>query len=518
MAMKPAGKFVLILLILGVIIGGLMFARSKRDVLAPKGNVAGSGDIPKGVFGKVKKSDKVAIGVVTWGGYAGGQYYNRGFNINQSSKYLTDQGIKVEFKIIDDFKQSRDAFLADEVNFLWGTVDAITTEISGLIKQSGGIKIAFQADWSQGGDAFVVGPGISTVTDLIGKKVAFAEMTPSHTFLLYALDASDLQISDIQTVVVADAIEAAKLFREGQVDAAVVWSPDDEDCVKKVSGSKILMSTKDAPFIIPDVFMVKTTYLQANREVVKKVMRGFFIGAAEINSSDQTKRAAAQVLSNGFGADFDEAFCYNAINNARLCTFQDNMQFFGLESHSGMTGERIYNRMAKVYKSINYIRDPVPTWSEITDVSLLQELQGEFASDVQQAAQPKQAYTAPSKQDYTKEAVTTKAIRVTFATGSAELSENAKEIIRYKFEDIALASANRIRIEGNTDNTGSRATNISLSKKRANSCKSFLVNELSIDPNRIIVKGNGPDNPVADNDTDKGRGKNRRVDFMLLGD
>lgn len=516
MAMKPAGKFVLIFLVAAVIVGGLMFVRSKRDVIAPKGKIAGSGKMQKGAFGKMKKSDKVSIGVVTWGGYAGGEYYNRGFELNNNSKYLSDQGIKVEFKIIDQFKESRDAFLADEVNLLWCTVDALTTEIAGLVRQAGGIVIAFQADWSQGGDAIVVASGINTGMDLIGKKVAFAEMTPSHTFLLYVLDASDLQISDIQTVVVADAIEAAKLFREGKVDAAVVWSPDDQDCVEKVSGAKILMNTKDAPFIIPDAFIAKKAYLDANREVVKKVMRGFFIGAAEINSSDQAKKEAAKILSDGFGPDFDETFAYNAINNARLCTFQDNMKFFGLETHSGMTGERIYNRMAKIYKSINYIREEVPEWSQIIDVSLLQELKSEFASDTRQAAQEKQKYSAPSQKEYTKKAVTTKAIRVTFATGSAQLDENARSIIRYKFEDIAHASSNRIRIEGNTDNTGSRATNVSLSKRRANSCKDFMVSELGIDPNRIIIKGNGPDNPVADNNTDRGRAKNRRVDFMLL--
>ena len=63
-------------------------------------------------------------------------------------------------------------------------------------------------------------------------------MTPSHTFLLWLFEAGNLQYSDIEPVKVANAIDAADIFKKGQVDAAVVWSPDDADCVAKVAGFK----------------------------------------------------------------------------------------------------------------------------------------------------------------------------------------------------------------------------------------------------------------------------------------
>jgi NitT/TauT family transport system substrate-binding protein len=50
-------------------------------------------------------------------------------------------------------------------------------------------------------------------------------MTPSHTFLLWLLEAGNLTYDDIMPVKVANAIDAADLFKKGQVDAAVVWSP-----------------------------------------------------------------------------------------------------------------------------------------------------------------------------------------------------------------------------------------------------------------------------------------------------
>ena len=520
--MKPAGKFVLALLILGVIIGGLMFARSKRDLIAPKGHIAGSGDVPKGSFdsGKVKKSDKVRIIVVTWGGYAGGQLYNKGFNYNKTSRFFTELGIQVEFKIMDNFEPSRNAF-REEGDLMWATVDAFPTEAEALFKQMNGVTILYQADWSYGGDNFIVGPGIESAADLIGKKVAFAEMTPSHTMLLFVLDASDLQMTDIEPVIVSDAIEAAKYYKEGKVDAAVVWSPDDDDCINARPGSKSLMNTREAPNIIADIFIAKTAWVQTNPEVAKKIMKGFFVGAAEIHSSKEAKEEAARILDDGFGKDFDYNFALNAIDKARQCTYQDNVNFFGLNtSYTGMTGKRLYERMTKVYRSINYVRGDVPTWEQLTEYSipLIKSLQSELGNDANQAPQEKTVYSKPTNQEYTKKAVTTKAVRVTFATGSAALDENAKTIVDLKFGDILLASANRIRIEGNTDNTGSRQTNITLSQARGNSCRQYLIEKYGIDGNRIIVIGNGPDNPVADNDTPVGKAKNRRVDFMLLGD
>ena len=91
-------------------------------------------------------------------------------------------------------------------------------------------QVVFQADWSRGGDAIVVDRGITKVSDLKGKKIAVAEMTPSHSFLLWLLNAGGLSINDVKIVAQPNAIDAAQVFKSRQVKAAVVWSPDDEDC------------------------------------------------------------------------------------------------------------------------------------------------------------------------------------------------------------------------------------------------------------------------------------------------
>ncbi len=75
----------------------------------------------------------------------------------------------------------------------------------------------------------------------------------------------------------------------------------------------------------------------------------------------------------------------------------------------------------------------------------------------------------------------------------------------------------RVEIQGFTDNTGSADYNLELSERRAQSAKNYLVNK-GINPARIITRGFGQDNPRANNQTDRGRQENRRVEFRPLMD
>jgi NitT/TauT family transport system substrate-binding protein len=108
-------------------------------------------------------------------------------------------------------------------------------------------------------------------------------------------------------------------------------------------------------------------------------------------------------------------------------------------------------------------------------------------------------------------------VSISFASGKYELDENAKYIIDKEFVDIAKGFSNaRIRVEGNTDNTGNHNTNKDLSFKRAQSVANYLHSAHNFDSNRFIVAGNGPDKPVAENTTAEGKAKNRRTDFELI--
>ena len=73
----------------------------------------------------------------------------------------------------------------------------------------------------------------------------------------------------------------------------------------------------------------------------------------------------------------------------------------------------------------------------------------------------------------------------------------------------------KIEVQGHTDNKGAPALNKKLSQDRAESVKKALVKR-GISDGRMVPKGYGPDKPIADNGTDEGRQKNRRVQFVIL--
>ncbi len=505
-------KFLITFLILAAIAFGGRYILNETEFgrnLANSSNQTGDNDQKTDAK---TNGDVIKIGVVTWGGYAGGQYFNEGFKANKNSRFYKDYGFEVEFKILDDFDASRAAWKSDEVNLLWATIDAFPTEATGL--KDFEPQVVFQADWSRGGDAIVVRRGIAKVSDLKGKKIAVAEMTPSHSFLLWLLDAGGLKMSDVEIVPQPNAIDAAQVFKSKLVDAAVVWSPDDEDCLNSVSGSRVLESTRSASHIIADVFIAKKEYVERNQEKLRQLYEGWMIGAAEINASDANKQKAAKILAEAFDG-FDEQMSYNAINNVRLCTHGDNLDFFKLNpNYKGVTGENLYSNMTNVYQSLGYADDNVPNWRLVANSKLVSatNLTGE-----QNAAEGQKVFATATESEKTKTAIATKRVSINFRTGEYQLSENAKTIIDLEFVDIAKAFANsRIRIEGNTDNVGSASSNKSLSLKRAQSVADYLVREHGMPANRFIVVGNGPDKPVASNNTEDGKAKNRRTDFELV--
>lgn len=520
-------RFLITLLIVVLIVLGLRYLYNSGtfDGMLPDEQRSGTetttstgtdnGKKTGGLFNRGGSSDDVIkVGVVTWGGYAGGEYFNEGFSANKNSRFYKDYGFQVEFKVLDDFDASRNAFKADEVNLLWSTIDAFPTEVEGLSDYEP--QVVFQSDWSRGGDAIVVRRGIRNVADLRGKNIAVAPMTPSHTFLIWLLDAGGLTAKDVNIKEMPSAIDAADAFKANQVDAAVVWSPDDADCVSKVPGAKILENTKNASHIIADVFLAKKSYIEANREKLKQLYNGWMKGAAEINSSDANKRKAAKILAEGLGQPED--FCYDAINNVRLTTHGDNLDFFGLNpSYKGVTGEDLYNKMKVTYNKLGYAPANVRSWRLVGRKDIVQG-SGMSAAGAQ-ASEAKKVFTKATEADRTKEAISTKQVSINFRTGEFRLDENAKYIIDSEFTPIAKAFSNsRIRIEGNTDNTGSRNSNIALSLKRANAVADYLAGAHSMDKNRFIIIGNGPDKPISNNNTNDGRAKNRRTDFELVGE
>lgn len=103
---------------------------------------------------------------------------------------------------------------------------------------------------------------------------------------------------------------------------------------------------------------------------------------------------------------------------------------------------------------------------------------------------------------------------IEFRSGSATLTgvgnRTLEEIARVLKEDPSL----KFQVQGHTDSVGGAAINQALSEARANSVKDALA-RLGVAPGRMTARGFGATQPVADNSTDEGRARNRRIAFSI---
>lgn len=102
-----------------------------------------------------------------------------------------------------------------------------------------------------------------------------------------------------------------------------------------------------------------------------------------------------------------------------------------------------------------------------------------------------------------------------FDSASANIKQTAVDNFTKVLEFIDGYPGQNIRIEGHTDSSGSDTFNLNLSQKRADAVKALLV-DYGIAASRIEAIGMGESLPVADNNTEAGKAKNRRVDIIIL--
>ncbi len=103
---------------------------------------------------------------------------------------------------------------------------------------------------------------------------------------------------------------------------------------------------------------------------------------------------------------------------------------------------------------------------------------------------------------------------VLFAFDKFTIQKEARSELKRLYQHLAKDKSLTIAINGHTDNVGSSSYNQRLSKKRAEAVANYL-QQLGISEDRISWQGNGGTNPIASNDTEKGRQKNRRVVFVI---
>jgi len=105
------------------------------------------------------------------------------------------------------------------------------------------------------------------------------------------------------------------------------------------------------------------------------------------------------------------------------------------------------------------------------------------------------------------------ALYINFETGKADIKPESQKIIDQIVEMLQKNPSLKVSIEGHTDNVGTKEFNQKLSDERAKAVMNAIIAK-GIDKNRLSSKGWGQTKPIADNNTEEGRAKNRRVEIV----
>jgi OOP family OmpA-OmpF porin len=103
---------------------------------------------------------------------------------------------------------------------------------------------------------------------------------------------------------------------------------------------------------------------------------------------------------------------------------------------------------------------------------------------------------------------------IEFESGQATLTPSGRAILDEMAAAMLKLKDRKIDIIGHTDNRGLHASNLGLSQARADAVKSYLGSH-GIKSELLTVSGQGPNRPVASNDSAEGRARNRRIEFRL---
>lgn len=470
----------------------------------------------KSSFGK--DDDVITIGTNTFVGFGPYMWLNQGTEPNEDCPIYKEFGIKLKIVIQDHFPSGRAAFLNGDIDAIYCTADSWPVECGeGSEMVNSGAVFFNISNWSRGADAIVVSKHINTVSDLRGKTIATSMGTASHTLLLNVLETNGISGNEVKIYEVEDGVQASNVYRSGKVDACVCYSPDDEDIVNSGLG-KVLISTKQASNIICDGLIAKKEWLENNREKASKLIAALLWANGKMKDPSVVKETA-DYFARAYKTD--EEFFIEGSKNVYYVTLEDEANFLGLKAdYTGITGQELYSKMARTYSSLDRVKSPL-SWNKVSDTSIIEGLlDGEYSSLVRgdQKAEASRTFTKATEEMETKAAISNKKLTIEFQSGSDILDGNAKSLIDREFVSIAKEfSGARIRIEGNTDNTGPDAINKPLSKRRAQAVANYLVKEYGFDKNRFIVVGNGSSNAIAAGSQGSDQ-EFRTTDFQLISE
>lgn len=106
-------------------------------------------------------------------------------------------------------------------------------------------------------------------------------------------------------------------------------------------------------------------------------------------------------------------------------------------------------------------------------------------------------------------------VGLSFDSGQSAIKQSSFDLLGKVEKAIDIFPRSELVVEGHTDSYGGDELNQKLSQDRAESLQQYMINAMRVPSYRVIATGYGETNPVANNETEAGRAKNRRIDIVI---
>lgn len=314
------------------------------------------------------------------------------------------------------------------------------------------------------------------------------------------------------------------------VNAVSTWTPGDVNIAEKKGGLATIVSTREYRSQMPNTIIGIKQWDEANADLVVKFLAAAFEGGEAVKASPEALTRGAEANAEIWGgqkpASYWEKYFKGVtttdkqgievrLGGSSANNLQDNLALYGLLPGHSNVFAATYTVFGNIVKAQypKLVPDLLPV-EKVLNTRYVLEVQKRYGSQLQGVAEaPKFVADAPIKQVVAK-----RAWAINFDHGKATFTPDSLNQLEELKNGLLIAGDLAIGIHGHTDNTGDPDRNRNLSQARANAVKVWLMGQSSSDFNSdrfSEVKGHGPDVPVATNDTDTGRAKNRRVEVVM---
>ncbi len=310
------------------------------------------------------------------------------------------------------------------------------------------------------------------------------------------------------------------------VQGVVTWTPGDVMVADQKGGLVTLMSTGTALFQMPNTIIGIKKWDAANAEKIAGMLAAIGQGGDQIRLNQDAFNKAAEISAKVYKEQTgpywatyykgvtkkDKQGLMVELGGSYASNLQDQLQLFGLSGGRNLF-KVTYEQWGKVVvQQYPNIMKTFPPTEKILNTRYLQMAMGRQG---EMSSAPAEKLTYDSSAPMT-DVVGKRAYNITYRTGSAEILPGSFSTLDGIAGDL-MTSNTIAELHGFTDSTGTPSGNMILSEARARAVKDYLMAKggRSIPDSRINAIGYGQRDPVADNSTEAGRAKNRRVEIVL---